>query len=136
MRAELGGLNANTPTGSTQAPPHLLLVDDNRDYRILLARMLQRAGFIVQEAEDGSIALELLSREVPQVLITDWQMPGLDGAELVAIARGRWPGLPIVAISCEHRNMPSGVRAFFQKGLVPLGEIASAIDQIVHEAGV
>jgi len=61
---------------------NVLLVDDDSVSRVLLASALRRAGWTVLVAEDGRDALDLHGREKVHLVISDWQMPRMDGLEL------------------------------------------------------
>src|SRR5262245_39917307 len=60
----------------------IMLVDDDPVMRRLLARQLQAAGYIVREAGDGQEAYESIVADCPDMLVTDWNMPAIDGREL------------------------------------------------------
>jgi putative two-component system response regulator len=61
--------------------PRLLLVEDERDYRTVLARLLRQAGFDVAEAGDGKSAMQRLEQEKYDLVLLDAVMPGMDGIE-------------------------------------------------------
>ncbi|MCA8881480.1 MAG: SpoIIE family protein phosphatase [Rhodobacteraceae bacterium] len=63
-------------------PPRILVADDSRAQRMLIASPLRRAGFEVFEAGDGGEALDLVRAENLNLVISDWMMPGLTGPEL------------------------------------------------------
>jgi diguanylate cyclase (GGDEF)-like protein len=63
-------------------PLRLLLVEDEPVQRQVLERRLHRAGYAVDTAQNGEEALEKILHEHYQILITDWGMPGMDGATL------------------------------------------------------
>lgn len=65
----------------------LLLVEDEPTQRLLLQRVLLRAGYEVETACDGEEALRKLSQSAFQMLLTDWDMPGMDGIKLCGRAR-------------------------------------------------
>lgn len=65
----------------------MLLVDDEPVQRMLVGRMLTRAGFEVVTAEDGEQALKLLALGDISLLVTDWEMPRLDGLSLCRAVR-------------------------------------------------
>src|SRR5262249_59218977 len=69
-------------------PTKILVVEDNADARRLLATLLKEQGFFVMEAEDGQAALELINGKRPDLIITDIQMPNLDGIEMIKVLRG------------------------------------------------
>ena len=60
----------------------VLIADDDPAIRRLVAHWLVAAGYEVQQAVDGCDALEAAHRDCPHFLITDWDMPGIDGIEL------------------------------------------------------
>jgi diguanylate cyclase (GGDEF)-like protein len=65
----------------------VLIADDDPDIRRLVAHWLEAAGYDVRHAVDGREALEAAHRDCPHFLITDWDMPGLDGIELCRCIR-------------------------------------------------
>jgi len=67
---------------STEAPLRLLLVEDEPTQLLMTQRMLRRGGFEVETASDGAEALAKLATGRFQLLVTDWEMPGMDGPTL------------------------------------------------------
>ena len=67
----------------------LLVVDDEALLRRSLNLQLTRAGYEVQEAEDGEAAWAMIEQETYRFVITDWNMPGISGPELVRRIRAR-----------------------------------------------
>lgn len=65
----------------------ILLVEDDNDTRIILARLLEKHGFQVESAVHGKHALELLNEFNPKVIIADWMMPVMDGLQLCDILK-------------------------------------------------
>ncbi|MEO8198185.1 MAG: response regulator [Thermoanaerobaculia bacterium] len=84
----------------------LLLVDDSRVTREMERRILEDAGFRVEVAADGDEALRRLAVEAFDCLVTDIEMPILDGFELTAQLRQieRFAHLPIVVVSTRERS--------------------------------
>lgn len=84
-----------------------MIVDDSRVMRRIISRMVGSLGFSCVEAGDGQAAIDLIEsslvEQVPDVVLTDWHMPGCDGLELVRRLRGdpRLDGLRIVVITSE-----------------------------------
>src|SRR5437879_11791183 len=64
----------------TRLENSILVVDDDRASRRLLARTLTAAGYTCAEAESGEEALELVRKQPPCLLLLDYDMPGLNGA--------------------------------------------------------
>lgn len=79
----------------------ILLVDDEPEVLKLLERLLVHLGFRVLTAEDGIGALDVLARhgDEIQLLVTDVEMPGLDGHELARRFAARRPGAGILMLS-------------------------------------
>jgi CheY-like chemotaxis protein len=95
-RAAAGQIPGATEARSTET---VLLVDDDSDLRSVLAGALATLGYKVEEAVDGSSALRVLETLRPDVIVVDFAMPGLNGAEVARKARERWPDLPVVLAS-------------------------------------
>ena len=68
-------------------PPRILVVDDERSMRELLAIVLRREGYEVLLAENGRAAIELLEREPVDMLISDIKMPDLSGVDVLRAAK-------------------------------------------------
>lgn len=75
------------------------LVDDDIFVRDALALGLNDAGYDVVTAPGAAAGFDIAQREEVDVIVTDMNMPGTDGAQFIAELRLRWPTLPIVAIS-------------------------------------
>ncbi len=67
--------------------PPILLAEDDPVTRMLLARALKKAGFPVETVTDGAAALDMVISRYFPILITDWEMPGMDGVELCRTVR-------------------------------------------------
>lgn len=81
----------------------VLTVDDSRMMREMLAMVLRKAGFEVVQAEDGLDGLDALDRSAPDVIITDINMPKLDGYGFIEGVRkhDRHRATPILVLSTE-----------------------------------
>jgi len=77
----------------------ILVVDDDALTRSLISEWLTQAGYGVRQAEHGEAALAMLRAEPARLLITDMQMPRLNGAETLAVLRRELPALPVIAMS-------------------------------------
>lgn len=77
----------------------ILVVDDEKAIRNLLKRMLERMNMEVWVAKNGALALELCSRESFHLIISDYQMPQMDGRQLMERCRELMPQTPFILIS-------------------------------------
>jgi len=98
----------------------ILVVDDDQSVRESVAMSLMAAGYDVVTAEDGFRALSQLRRKLPDLVLSDLDMPGMSGFELLSVVRRRFPQISTVAMSGAHLSdeVPFGVIAdrFFAKG--------------------
>lgn len=77
-----------------------LIVDDTEDTRQVLSQMVEQVGGrVVGQAASGDEALAWLDHQLLDLVLTDYQMPGMRGDELAARIRGQWPGVRIAMIS-------------------------------------
>jgi len=82
----------------------IVVVDDSKLMRHLLQRILEQAGHEVTVWNDlaASEVPERISAGAPDLIITDYQMPGCNGLTLVRMARKTKPELPIVVLTADH----------------------------------
>ena len=101
-------------------PATLLIVDDEPSVRDSFSQVLADVGYQVRSAEDGFSALQEIRNEVPAQLLTDLNMPGMSGFELLSVVRRRFPAIQTIAMSGSFAGdeVPSGVAAdaYYQKG--------------------
>ena len=139
LREELGIVPADEHVVRTPAHSlsglHVLVVDDEEDSRELIATILRRAGADVACAAGGRVALELLERWSPDVVVSDLAMPGGDGCELVSELRSRSELVGTVAVSGftgeQHteRALDAGFDVYMSKPIDSADLVAA-----VHEA--
>jgi CheY-like chemotaxis protein len=106
-------------TDSTPFKFRILVVDDEPLIVHTATLILRNAGYEVHSARDGFEALRVLSRSIPDILISDLSMPNMSGFELLSIVRRRFPQLPVIAISGDYNGIaPTGLiaDAFLSKG--------------------
>ncbi len=77
----------------------ILVVDDSEEIRSLMAWLLAGEGYVVVEACDGEEALRRIQAEPFDVVVTDFQMPGLNGLEVMAHAREQDDRRPVIIVS-------------------------------------
>jgi CheY-like chemotaxis protein len=113
----------------------ILLVEDDDVVRHTVSLLLTQQGYRVTSANNGFEALLRLQEELPEVLVTDLNMPEMSGFELLSVVRRRFPSVIAVAASAAYESIsvPPGViaDAFYAKGSVSsatlLKIVASAI---------
>jgi CheY-like chemotaxis protein len=98
----------------------VLIVDDEPSIRATLSQILAEGGYSTRSAADGLSALDEIHREAPDALVSDLNMPGMSGFELLPVVRRRFPRIHLIAMSGAYsgNEVPSGVTAdaFYQKG--------------------
>jgi len=98
----------------------LLIVDDEPAIRTSMSLLLAEIGYRVRSAHDGFSALRELRKEIPDILLSDLNMPGMSGFELLLVVQRRFPEILVIAMSgaFSGSEIPSGVSAdaFYQKG--------------------
>jgi two-component system NtrC family sensor kinase len=77
----------------------LLIVDDDEHVRRALRRVLRRARCRVLDAPEAQTALDILSRETVQVVVSDYRMPGMSGVEFLRAVKERWPRIQRVLLT-------------------------------------
>jgi len=114
---------------------HVLVVDDSRAQRALLSASLARQGFSVVDAGSGEEALEIARTDPPDLVLSDWMMPGMDGLELCrqvrALPRGRYIYFILLTSKSEKgavaRGLDVGADDFLTKP-VNAGELLARIN--------
>jgi PAS domain S-box-containing protein len=92
--AEDGAVPARPPV-----PLSVLVIDDDPDVRGFIVETLEEQGYVVREASDGRAGLAELERARPDLVILDFIMPGLSGAEVASRIRAEAPGQAILFVS-------------------------------------
>ncbi|MDZ4677614.1 MAG: sigma-54 dependent transcriptional regulator [Oligoflexia bacterium] len=91
-------------------PAKILVVDDESSIRQSLSAILEDEGFDVYVASDGAQALQLMSQELPDAVLLDIWMPGIDGLEVLKEAKKKYPGLQFIIMS-GHGTIETAVKA-------------------------
>jgi len=88
--------------GQTNAGQKLaMVIDDMAVIRQLLMAILKDLDFECIGASNGRVALDLLSKRKVDLVLCDWNMPGMNGSELVKAIRATHPSLPIIMVTAE-----------------------------------
>jgi DNA-binding response OmpR family regulator/nitrogen-specific signal transduction histidine kinase len=117
----------------------LLLVDDDADVREIVGRVLSDLGYDVRQAATGETALAILRDFNPHLLVVDFAMPGMNGAEVVMAARKRNTELKILFLSgfadSDVLKTAVGVAPLLRKPFRPI-ELATAVRSALDGQGV
>jgi CheY-like chemotaxis protein len=112
----------------------ILVVDDDASVRESLEMLLMSVGYDAAVANNGASALSYLKGSVPDLIVSDLDMPGMSGMELISHVRTQYPSVSIVAMSGGYHGeaVPASIIAdrFYPKGQHPhhlLTAIASLI---------
>jgi threonine synthase len=130
LQAALENLDEKTTT--------ILLIDDNPDDALLIRRLLEgKKAYRVLHAKDGWEGLAMARQSLPDLIITDLTMPGIDGFGLVEELKldPRTNDIPIVVVSAkditaeERKRLNGHIEAVYQKGSLPPRKF---VDQVIH----
>ncbi len=130
LQAVLENLDEKTTT--------ILLVDDNADDALLIRRLLEgRKAYRVYHAKDGWEGLALAQQRLPDLIVSDLTMPGIDGFGFVEELKldPRTKDIPVVVVSAkditteERKRLNGHIEALYQKGSLPARKF---VDQVIH----
>ena len=115
--------------------PTVLVVDDTAVDRRLAGGLLEKGpGLEVIYANDGEEALTMLERSSPEIVVTDLQMPGLDGLELVSAINDRHPAVPVVLMTAHgSETIAAQALARGAASYVPKSDLSSSLlETVLH----
>ncbi len=92
-------------------PDNVWIIDDDKSIRWVVEKALQKAGIITRSFASGKELLVALQGDLPDALITDIRMPGMDGLELLDKVQHSHPNLPVIVMTA-HSDLESAVSAF------------------------
>ena len=103
-----------------------LVVDDYSTMRRIIVNTLKKVGFTdIDEAQDGSMALQRIQQGGIEFILTDWNMPVMDGLELVSKVRAFNRGIPILRVTTNAAKddivqaLQAGVSSYIVKPFSP-----------------
>jgi CheY-like chemotaxis protein len=119
---------------------HVLVVEDDELVRNTIYMLLDHRGYKVQIANNGFEALLRLQEEVPDVLVTDLNMPEMSGFELLSVVRRRFPSVIAIATSAAYgcASVPPGVvaDAFYAKGSESSSTLLEILDAAIKKGPI
>jgi len=104
-------------------PYKILYIEDNRDNRILIKRILQAEGYQVLEAADGPAGIRVAQEMEPELILVDISMPDMDGYEVTRRLRAmdQFRDVPIIAVTAKvmkgdrEKTLEAGCSGYIQK---------------------
>ena len=120
--------------------PQILAVDDSPTMRQLLRNVLELAGYSVNLANDGPGALKELSKSTPDLILTDVNMPGMDGFTLVREIRKRKSTTPVAIVSGRDNEsdrkagIEAGADAYIVKGAADRRGLLSTVARLLSKS--
>jgi CheY-like chemotaxis protein len=119
---------------------HILLIDDDDQFRTMLRQLMERNGYEVTEASGGKEGIRLYRENPKDLVITDLIMPGKDGIETIRELKKEFPDVKVIAVSGGGRLGPQdylhlakmlGARRTLTKP-INLTELLNAIEEILE----
>lgn len=118
----------------------ILVVDDNEQIRKVSELVLGQHGYEVRTACHGFEALALMRKALPDIVISDLNMPHMSGFELLSIVRRRFPHIPVIAITGEYSttSSPDGLLsdAIFHKGQYSPVQLFTEIQSLLDRSPI
>lgn len=126
---------------ATSAGVKILLVDDVPQGTVARKSVLMSLGYVVETAENGLDALELLAVHRFALMVTDYKMPGMDGLELILRTRAEYPLMRIIMLSAISDTLGfteafSGADAVLAKSGNELNELTRTIKKLLTKKPV
>jgi CheY-like chemotaxis protein len=116
----------------------VLVADDNALLVSVLGEIFRESGYSVRTAPDGFVALAMIRDRIPDILISDLNMPRMSGFELLSVVRRRFPRIAVIAMSGAFTGsiVPQGVPAdaFYPKGECSVAELFEMLCAIKDDA--
>ncbi len=125
---------------SAALPLRVLLVEDDVAFRRSVSAYLEDSGFFVLEAEDGLAALQLLSQQTPDLIISDLRMPRMSGLELLDAVKARATKIPVIMISGTADKVllaettQLGASGYLTKPIADLANLEALARSVLAEA--
>jgi CheY-like chemotaxis protein len=116
-----------------------LVVDDSMLIRYTVCRFLEERGFTVESATNGVEAVEILQRTRPDLIVTDMQMPKMNGSDLITVLKNKpeTANIPIIIVASRASGFDEEEkRANFSiyKDIDLQGQLEKALDAVIRKS--
>ncbi len=119
---------------------HILIAEDSETQALQLRKLLEGAGFSVQVTGSGTEALAALAARPPSALVTDLEMPGMNGLDLVMAAHRDFPQVPVILMTAFGNEelavqaLQSGAASYVPKKIVAEHLVSTLVDvlEVAH----
>ena len=119
----------------------ILIVEDDADLRSMERRTLEKAGWVVAEAENGRIALNSIARSQPKLILLDLMMPEMDGFDFLEELRKnpQWRSIPVIVVTAhdmtsqERAALNEQVEKILEKGASSREDLIGAVRDMVSD---
>ena len=121
-------------------PQTIFIADDEKNIRSLIAAFLTQDGFAVEEFENGGALIAACEEHLPDLVVFDVMMPGVDGLSACSALRRAYPGLPIIIVSAKDSpydrvtGLTLGCDDYMVKPFLPL-ELVTRVHALLRRAG-
>jgi signal transduction histidine kinase/CheY-like chemotaxis protein/HAMP domain-containing protein len=120
----------------------VLMVEDDPAQRMSIRSVLEPQQWRVTEADNGRVALEILAKEIPDIILIDLMMPEMDGFQLITALRERadWRRIPVIVITAldltaaDRARLNSGVEGILLKNSFDPAHLVQSVRQAVTNA--
>ena len=102
-----------------EASGNILVVDDNNVFRIVVSKMLSRLGYEVSSSDSGENGLSIFLKDKFDIVLSDYEMPGMDGVALACSIKKSSPRTPVVIMT------GAGKEAVFSRESTAVDEVIS-----------
>ncbi|ANF95165.1 response regulator [Paenibacillus bovis] len=119
----------------------ILIVDDQNGIRILLVELFSNEGYQMFQAANGKAALEVVEQEVPDLVLLDMKIPGMDGLEILRHIKSTHPQIHVIMMTAYgeldiiQKAKDLGAIGHFTKPF-DIDDMRKAVDQCLRGTGV
>ncbi len=118
----------------------ILVIDDEAGIRESMAAYLEDSGYLVLEAENGRAGIELVGTESPDLVLTDLQMPGMGGLDVLEVMTAQYSDIPVIIVSGQGelgdaiQALKLGAWDYLTKPIVDMAVLEHAVERSLERA--